>query len=451
MPKPRPSVRGLGVLVWFLTILGGCASTPGVRSEWLAKIPRGCDVGRVAFAQKGGARLLLLSVGGLEPEAATRWASGVREALLGSIAEKRQSRIWRKTLPKTMQVAVLDCAAASHDQAFWVGQVSGADAVLWGTLQERPKTSGPDAVPGPDSVDFHLTPVRPAAGATPFDSVVDFPPVAWWPSSKEAASGEPVSRRGDGGASDAQPARPVLAMNDGGIGPGPFEPGGQPVSCYVGNEVHRAIGRFYRLLHRTDDVFLNMSPISRILDFAKLPLPRGTPREVLAARPDIVNLTRRHVYEIKPLGQSDAALTQVVRYQKYLRRVGLPMSPGPVGEPGTAGVLPAPKGHVFFFGALPGVILYYCVEGRYQEAAERATEPRALAEVAAAAKKQSSTRTVAATPPDGSSAEPWWKHGELVEKVSALTGLTGTALVAYLILSEGSRFAFWPRNALPVP
>lgn len=39
---------------------------------------------------------------------------------------------------------------------------------------------------------------------------------------------------------------------------------------------------------------------------------------------------------------------------------------------------------------------------------------------------------------------------DFMEKMSKLTGLTGTALVIYLILSEGSRL-FPPRNLIPVP
>lgn len=451
MRTPRLSGKGLWALMLLVEVLGGCASTQGLRSEWLTKIPPGCDTSRVEFVEKGGSRLLLLSVGGFEPAVAARWASGVREALLGSIAEKRQTRLWRKTLPKTMQMAVLGCVAASHDQAFWIGQLSGADAVLWGTLRERPKTNGPDAAAGPDSIDFHLTPVRPVARTSPFDTVVDFPPVIWWASWKEGAGEGSAPRTEADSSTGAEPAHPALAMNGGGIGPGPFDPRGQPVSCYVGTQVHDTIGNFYRLFHPLDNVRVNTSPIAQILRFADLPRPRGTPEEVLAARPDIVNLTRRHIYEIKPLGQSDAALIQMIRYQKYLRRVGLHMAPGPVGEPGTAGVLPAPKGHVFFYGAVPGVILYYCVEGRYEEVEETATDPRALAETAAAAKKTSSRRTVTKAPSDSPSAEPWWKQNELVAQVAALTGLTGTSLVVYLILSEGSRFVFWPRNALPVP
>jgi hypothetical protein len=41
--------------------------------------------------------------------------------------------------------------------------------------------------------------------------------------------------------------------------------------------------------------------------------------------------------------------------------------------------------------------------------------------------------------------------GGFRQKVSELTGLTGTALTLYLILSEGSRIVFPLRNAIPAP
>jgi hypothetical protein len=37
-----------------------------------------------------------------------------------------------------------------------------------------------------------------------------------------------------------------------------------------------------------------------------------------------------------------------------------------------------------------------------------------------------------------------------MERMAAITGLSGTALVLYLIVSEGSRL-FPPRNLVPVP
>lgn len=46
--------------------------------------------------------------------------------------------------------------------------------------------------------------------------------------------------------------------------------------------------------------------------------------------------------------------------------------------------------------------------------------------------------------------EPNWFERNL-EHIKTATGLTGTALVIYLIVSEGSRILFPPRNLVPVP
>jgi len=43
------------------------------------------------------------------------------------------------------------------------------------------------------------------------------------------------------------------------------------------------------------------------------------------------------------------------------------------------------------------------------------------------------------------------KTEDLKRRISEFTGLTGTALILYIIISEGSRIAFPPRNLIPVP
>jgi len=40
---------------------------------------------------------------------------------------------------------------------------------------------------------------------------------------------------------------------------------------------------------------------------------------------------------------------------------------------------------------------------------------------------------------------------DLLKKMAAITGLTGTALIIYIIVSEGSRVLFPPRNLIPLP
>lgn len=43
------------------------------------------------------------------------------------------------------------------------------------------------------------------------------------------------------------------------------------------------------------------------------------------------------------------------------------------------------------------------------------------------------------------------KDKGFMEKMAAITGLSGAALIAYVIISEGSRLLFPPRNLVPVP
>jgi hypothetical protein len=429
--------RGSGMWVLFLAALGGCASTQGARSDWQTRLPPGCDVAQVQFERRGGPRLLVLHVGGLETAVAAKLASGVREMLLGSIAEKRQNRIWRKALPSKMQAALLHCAATSHGQAFWMGQLSGADAVLWGSLRER--TSGeqlasvapeaPAATPGPDTIAFHLTPVRPLGRRSPFKRVVDFPPVPWLTRLPE-----------DPGEA------PAMKTAGGTVSPGPFNPGNQPVPCYIGNQVHVAIGKFYQAAHRLENVFLNDIPISGILRQLGLPRPHGISKTVLAARPDIYNADRQHLYEIKPLSRSSEAIADAVLYQMYFAKAGVAVSLGPPGEPGTQGILPAPKGYVVFHTPVPGVVAYYCAEGQYRYAPETSTVQTPQADPAAAAKDQQRTRSLTKKPPAPHNAEPWWKQRDLVASLEAATGLTGGALVAYLVVSEGLRIVLPVRN-----
>jgi hypothetical protein len=101
------------------------------------------------------------------------------------------------------------------------------------------------------------------------------------------------------------------------------------------------------------------------------------------------------------------------------------MTPGSQTEPGTAGVLQAPGGYYMYECPLPGIILYQYRRGQYQPqpvpVPERETQPQPQ------------------TDPD------FWRRMELA------TGLTGTALVIYLIVSEGSRIVFPLRNLVPVP
>jgi hypothetical protein len=150
------------------------------------------------------------------------------------------------------------------------------------------------------------------------------------------------------------------------VEPGPWAPpGDQPGGFYIGNEVHKAIATQYEGLHAGDKVLSNYSPMLSILRALKAEDAAGRLSDAeLGMRPDIVNLTRLHLYEIKPataqaLGAAKAALQVGI-----FGRAGIAMQLGPIGEPGTEGGIPAPGGVCMFWSPQPGVIVYQYRRGR---------------------------------------------------------------------------------------
>lgn len=210
------------------------------------------------------------------------------------------------------------------------------------------------------------------------------------------------------------------------VGPGPWNPpGNQPIPFYIGNEAHVAIALAYVAAHAGQQVFTNAIPFSSIFGQVPGARPSAVDAANLALKPDIANITLRHLYEIKPVAQVAEAQTKLSLYLGIFATAGVPMTAGSQTEPGTAGVLQAPGGYYMYECPMPGVILYQYRRGPYQPepvpVPERQTEPQRQ------------------TDPD------FWRRMELA------TGLTGAALVIYLIISEGSRVVFPPRNLVPVP
>jgi hypothetical protein len=209
-----------------------------------------------------------------------------------------------------------------------------------------------------------------------------------------------------------------------GIAIGPWNPGGMPIPFYIGNSAHIAIAAHYASLHRADAAFYNFSPISAILAAAAALGIAVNPAAVRAAqlglRPDITNLTRRHLYEIKPVAARALGAAEARLYLAAFLAAGLPMTLGPVGESGTSGTVPAPGGWYIFSAPEPGVVTY-----RYRQPRRRRVRARA--------------------PQRSQAADP-----SFMRRMEEITGLTGLALIIYLIISEGSRL-FPPRNLVPVP
>jgi len=157
------------------------------------------------------------------------------------------------------------------------------------------------------------------------------------------------------------------------ITPGPWAPpGNQPGGLYVGAAAHTAIAAVYRAAHSTDQVFINTTPISSILEWLTTMAGKTSSKDntvslavdELARRPDIANVSRRHLYEIKPAAAQAQAAAQARMYLALFQKAGVEMALGPAGEPGTSGGLPAPAGVFLFQSPEPGVITYEYCKGR---------------------------------------------------------------------------------------
>jgi hypothetical protein len=98
--------------------------------------------------------------------------------------------------------------------------------------------------------------------------------------------------------------------------------------AYIGTEVHKAIGREYERANRGDSVFLNDSPISSILK--SFPGSNvATLAEKARLKPDILNVTKRHLYEIKPETNATAAVLERDMYVELFKLAGVDIERGP--------------------------------------------------------------------------------------------------------------------------
>ncbi len=208
-------------------------------------------------------------------------------------------------------------------------------------------------------------------------------------------------------------------------------PGGQDPSYYVGNEAHKRITEFYREKHPEGDigkdVFFNNFPMKSIIDkslFTKA-ASKLSPSE-LNLKPDIYNSINGDLYEIKPVGSINLALTEAFMYLNLFKKAGIPAQLGSSNDPGVSGIVQAPSGHYVFMSPLPGVIIYQLRRGDYNP------QPVPITVPAPSLKPKEQT------------------DADFMKEMERITGLTGAALIIYLIISEGSRI-IPPRNLIPIP
>jgi hypothetical protein len=169
------------------------------------------------------------------------------------------------------------------------------------------------------------------------------------------------------------------------VEPGPWAPpGDQPIPFYIGNEAHARIAASYVAAHPGEGVLANFFPISSILERLTNLGHAGDAGALndteLGLMPDIVNLTRLHLYEIKPFTAQGLGAAKATMCVGLFGRAGVAMQLGPMSEPGTSGGLPAPDGVYMFWSPEPGVIVYSYRKGRLVPVpvpeAEPATERR---------------------------------------------------------------------------
>ena len=153
------------------------------------------------------------------------------------------------------------------------------------------------------------------------------------------------------------------------VDPGPWEPPGeQPIPFYIGNEAHKGIARTYEAAHPGDDVRSNALPISSLFQILNrlghTPNAGALNETEIGLMPDITNLARLHLYEIKPVAALALGAAKAALCVGLFGRAGIAMQLGPMTEPGTSGGLPAPGGVYMFWSPEPGVIVYQYRKGR---------------------------------------------------------------------------------------
>jgi hypothetical protein len=157
------------------------------------------------------------------------------------------------------------------------------------------------------------------------------------------------------------------------VEPGPWTPPGkQPIPLYIGNNAHARIAATYVAAHDGDVVRTNSSPLKSILKILDELLASRGPKvdqsalsdDELGLVPDITNLTRLHLYEIKPLFAQGAGAAKAAAYVGLFAKAGVTVALGPTTEPGTQGGVPAPGGVFMFWSPQPGVIVYQYRKGR---------------------------------------------------------------------------------------
>jgi len=165
----------------------------------------------------------------------------------------------------------------------------------------------------------------------------------------------------------------------------PWAPGKQWPGYYIGNSAHKEIGAYYAEAHGGEDVFLNQISIGKILRTGLFPNVNADAlsKTQLGLEPDILNATRREIYEIKSTNYYGVGVIQRDLYISLFHKAGVMIKPGPTADPGVNGILTAPGGYFVFVSPTSGIIIYRKFAGDYKPRA--ATDTGSASATAAAA------------------------------------------------------------------
>ncbi len=227
----------------------------------------------------------------------------------------------------------------------------------------------------------------------------------------------------EGAIKNPTPAIPQhLQQQMSAVQPGPWNPGKQNPAFYLGNKAHEQIADEYRNANPGQEIFTNNSNIRTLVRQGGGNLKGLSPTQ-LAFKPDITNLTKMHIYEIKPSTQLARGLSECVMYEATLNMAGVPVKAGPTNAPGTQGTIPAPGGVYVYWAAVPGVIVYQYKRG-----------------------PQSPVLMPALTPQESKTED----NANFMKKLELATGLTGIALILYLVTIPQRRLIVPLRNIFPM-
>jgi hypothetical protein len=141
----------------------------------------------------------------------------------------------------------------------------------------------------------------------------------------------------------------------------------QPSMLREGNVAHRLIGARYAQMNKPTLVDPTMTAIIRALRLSKAAynaLYRRMPEDLLESllvRPDIVDLGKLQIYEIKSLESRALAAVEMADYIALLDSFEIPgmtFSAGSPSNPGTSGVIPTDDGQLVYACPWPGAIVY---------------------------------------------------------------------------------------------